>query len=448
MTRPIPRLALFAGLAVTALAAPAWAQPVPAEPAAETPAAESPQAAEARAIFRASAEAIKLVEGFAASFSMTGDGSAMIKNNMPNMSGRIYFGRTEAGPVMHAVGEAKENVRAEAAPFDILRTKDTATWVDTAAEKIAVRRALPEPRDMPTPLRMLYLASMLQDDPYAAGLARAGEITMEGTKPVGSEPCHVILIKFDENIRPARGGPTTAHTSERWFISTRDNLPRRLEMVTDMESLGFSIVTEMTDLTIGAQPPEMLDVPRPDGYTVDDTTAPAVRVETPTRDASPRTREPAPEPAAPAAPPAPARNLAPSFSFTPEGGDEVSNDTQAGRVTVLYFWGTWCIPCRALSPRISELAERFGDRPVDVFAPAIRERDPEAPRSYMAEQDYRHRLVLGADRTASAFKVRIYPTVVVIGPDNELLYEAYPTKERTPEALAAEVADAIEAALP
>jgi thiol-disulfide isomerase/thioredoxin len=219
-------------------------------------------------------------------------------------------------------------------------------------------------------------------------------------------------------------------------------------MVTDMESLGFSIVTELTELAAGPQPPESLDVRRPDNYRLDDATTPAARVEAPTREASPRTRppaeEPAPEQATPTAPP---KNLAPSFSFTPEGGSPVSNDTQAGRVTVLYFWGTWCIPCRAVSPKVSELAERFADQPVDVFAPAIRERDPEAPRSYIAEQGYKHRLVLGAGAAATAFKVRIYPTVVVIGPDNAIVYEAFPTKERTPETLASEVADAIEAAL-
>jgi thiol-disulfide isomerase/thioredoxin len=125
----------------------------------------------------------------------------------------------------------------------------------------------------------------------------------------------------------------------------------------------------------------------------------------------------------------------------------VNNGTQNGRVTVLYFWGTWCIPCRAVSPKVSEIAARFADGAVDVFAPAIRERDAEGPRSYIADNDYKHRLVLGADALATSFKVRVYPTVIVIGPTGEIVYQAHPGPDRTADQMADQIAAAIEGAL-
>ena len=90
-------------------------------------------------------------------------------------------------------------------------------------------------------------------------------------------------------------------------------------------------------------------------------------------------------------------------------------------MTVVYFWGSWCLPCREYSPLVSELAKKYADAPVDVFGVAIRERDLAKPRDIMTEHEYAHRLVLNNDGLATAFRVRAYPTIYVIGPDGAML---------------------------
>lgn len=434
---PLHRTLALSALAVVCLVAPARAQD------------EDPHA-----VLRASTEAIAKLPGFSAQFRLTGDGSELLKSTMPALSGRLVFGRTDTGPVLHGLGESRDPSTAPAAPFDVARTRDTISWTDDAKRTVFVRRANPEPRDMPGPARLLHLSNLLQHDPYAASLGRAESVAHEAVREAAGEACDVILISFPK-AAPGRSGP--GFTAERWFIARSDKLPRRYEQITDAGLVKYSLVTEISNVSIGEQTEADLSVRRPADYKVDDQTAPAVAeqvapaAEAPAQPAGPRrvSREATPAPAREPAAPGPAGpRVAPDFSFTPDGGSAVTNSTQRGRVTVLYFWGTWCIPCRAVSPKISELAQAFADRPVDVFAPAVRERSVDAPRSYLADNGYAHRLVPDAEELAKLFRVRVYPTVVVIAPDGTIAFEGHPGSDRTPEALGEEVRAAVERVLP
>lgn len=410
----------------------------------------SAQEADPRAVLEASAEAVGATPGFEARIRLSGEGSELIRSTMPELDGRLFFGRTDDGAALRATGEAKDRADGEAKPFDVARVGDKVAWTDDGKKTVSVRAATPDPRDAPTAVRLMHLANLIEENPFGAALERAESLEHEGEREVGGETCDVVLVKFPEQ-QPgrSRSGQGT-HTAERWFIAKSDRLPRRLEQVTDAGMIRFSLVTELTGLQTGPQSPDRLDVRRPEGYTIDDRTAArpapardAVRTATDTG-AETGGEEPAEPDPAPARPQNP---LAPAFAFTPDAGSEVTNETQQGRVTVLYFWGTWCIPCRAVSPKISELAAEHADAPVDVFAPAIRERDPEAPRSYLRENEYKHRLVLGADGLARTFSVRVYPTIVVIDTEGRIAYTGHPSGDRPPETLAEEVSAAVERAL-
>ena len=56
-------------------------------------------------------------------------------------------------------------------------------------------------------------------------------------------------------------------------------------------------------------------------------------------------------------------------------GEQVSS-FESGRVYVVEFWATWCIPCRRSIPYLSEVQKRFADRGVRVIGVSIWEDRP------------------------------------------------------------------------
>jgi thiol-disulfide isomerase/thioredoxin len=54
--------------------------------------------------------------------------------------------------------------------------------------------------------------------------------------------------------------------------------------------------------------------------------------------------------------------LAPDFEFSAFDGRRMRLSDLRGRVVLLNFWATWCIPCRAELPDLEALQQRYGDQ--------------------------------------------------------------------------------------
>jgi thiol-disulfide isomerase/thioredoxin len=54
-------------------------------------------------------------------------------------------------------------------------------------------------------------------------------------------------------------------------------------------------------------------------------------------------------------------------------GQEQALADYRGKIVVLNFWATWCVPCRAEMPLLVEMQQRYADRGVQVIAPSADE---------------------------------------------------------------------------
>ena len=64
-----------------------------------------------------------------------------------------------------------------------------------------------------------------------------------------------------------------------------------------------------------------------------------------------------------------AQQHTPGVHFTDLEGHEQSLASYSGKIVVLNFWATWCVPCRHEMPMLNELAPKYADRGV-VFVTA------------------------------------------------------------------------------
>lgn len=111
-----------------------------------------------------------------------------------------------------------------------------------------------------------------------------------------------------------------------------------------------------------------------------------------------------------------------------------------GKVVVADFWATWCGPCRASSPNVQILHDRFaGDAGVLVVA-VHADDNVEDPGAYLAEHGYTYPLVERGGSVADAFGVHALPTFVVLDRDGrEVLRHVGMMNQRTREQIAAKV---------
>jgi thiol-disulfide isomerase/thioredoxin len=381
-------------------------------------------------ILNDSRDAISQLEGFKAQLSMFGDGASAIKSMMPSMNGKIFYGdHPKYGKSFRVHGMTTDKQGAAPYSIDILQSKEAMVWTDLTKQTIDEHKAGASVRGAPTALSLIMFDMMLQDDPYGERMELAESLTLDPQTEVHGVMCHVVHVRYAKPV--ANGGSRNSkhsHSEAKWFIGVEDHLPRRIEHLTT-GLMKFQLVAELKNLVIEAPSDEEIDVMRLEHFKLKSTLNPPERspIESRDPDPVPDTNE-VTEPATPTDPSA-RLDRAPGFEFTDVSGAKITNATQSGRVTVLYFNGSWCLPCRDTTPLVSSLAESFASQDVDVFGLAIRERDEVGVQLAFDGNGYSHRLVTGVDKLPERFKVWLYPTVVVINKSGEMSFRGNLTKE-------------------
>ena len=67
------------------------------------------------------------------------------------------------------------------------------------------------------------------------------------------------------------------------------------------------------------------------------------------------------------------RPLAPEFSGTTLTGSKLNFSDYRGKVVVLNFWGSWCVPCRAEAPTLAAVAAKYQSFGVSFLGVDVRD---------------------------------------------------------------------------
>jgi thiol-disulfide isomerase/thioredoxin len=105
-------------------------------------------------------------------------------------------------------------------------------------------------------------------------------------------------------------------------------------------------------------------------------------------------------------------------------GKKVRLDQVAGdQPLLLYFWATWCKPCRKTQPKVAALAERYKDR-VRVVGINVGGLDsPKDIRKYISRQRITYTMLIDHnDEAVKAFSVSAIPVIILLDTTGKILF--------------------------
>jgi len=113
----------------------------------------------------------------------------------------------------------------------------------------------------------------------------------------------------------------------------------------------------------------------------------------------------------------------PTLSLRDVDGKEHKLADYKGKVVLLNFWATWCDPCREEMPAMQRLQDKLAGKLV-VLAVNYGEGPPRI-KDFLGKVPVRFRVLLDRDtQAASAWKVKVLPTTLVIDPAQRIRYVA------------------------
>jgi thiol-disulfide isomerase/thioredoxin len=93
-----------------------------------------------------------------------------------------------------------------------------------------------------------------------------------------------------------------------------------------------------------------------------------------------------------------------------------------GKVVLVNFWATWCVPCREEMPSIERLRASLANRPFAVLGVNLAE--PESRiRKFLDAVPLGFPILLDRDtRTTRAWQAKVLPATYIVGPDGAIRY--------------------------
>jgi len=114
--------------------------------------------------------------------------------------------------------------------------------------------------------------------------------------------------------------------------------------------------------------------------------------------------------------------VAPDVTLTTVAGQQVHLASLKGKVVLLDFWASWCIPCRKSFPEIEALHHEFESQGLVVLAVNVDEEQRNADQ-FLAK--YAHTMTIALDpkgAAAEAFKVNAMPSTMIVGRSGHIRY--------------------------
>jgi thiol:disulfide interchange protein DsbD len=107
-------------------------------------------------------------------------------------------------------------------------------------------------------------------------------------------------------------------------------------------------------------------------------------------------------------------NGAAALPFKTLDGGAFDSAAVAGKVLVVNFWATWCVPCRKEIPSFNQMNKELGPQGVAVIGVSLDEDGAEAVKPFLAKTPMDYLVALGSDAAKDKYQIGALPTTIVM----------------------------------
>ena len=93
-----------------------------------------------------------------------------------------------------------------------------------------------------------------------------------------------------------------------------------------------------------------------------------------------------------------------------------------GKVVMLDFWGTWCVPCLKSMPAVQWIYDHFKNRDVEVIGVSVEMENAVDVPGYINRKGYTYPIALDGKTIAGDYKVTQYPTIYIIDKKGKIIF--------------------------
>jgi cytochrome c biogenesis protein CcmG/thiol:disulfide interchange protein DsbE len=95
-----------------------------------------------------------------------------------------------------------------------------------------------------------------------------------------------------------------------------------------------------------------------------------------------------------------ARKHAPEFELKDRAGKAVHLSDYKGKVVLIDFWATWCVPCKAEIPWLIDLAKKYEPEGVELLGISMDQDGWDVVNPFVEKMGINYPILLGNKRTA------------------------------------------------
>ncbi|MFN2476021.1 MAG: TlpA family protein disulfide reductase [Chthoniobacterales bacterium] len=107
--------------------------------------------------------------------------------------------------------------------------------------------------------------------------------------------------------------------------------------------------------------------------------------------------------------------LAPEWQVVALDGKTVKSSDLKGKVVILNFWATWCVPCREEIPGLVELQKQYGEQGLAIVGVSVDQGKPESVTRFVERFKMNYLVAIADEKIVNDFgSVDAIPTTFII----------------------------------